>query len=282
MCADRSILEPNFVLPSHSSIAEFATIIAILHDNQASGPSRNPRPTCSSLLPPPTPTTIASSLNDLVPLLYGSDKSDEGRQQDPAEFVENLTFVIDGQVYTNEDRKQIATRVIFRTRLRDKALPWYQSLPAEVRSNWESLEVALLTQYALVPRKEIDQTRFLNLVFNLRQQGCSIVEYTRERDQLNAEGPEKFRDVLGHQFTAGLDDSWKVDLVQVYLVAKKSTVSYSEAKPAVEKFYQRFGEPSSFDNLNDQPFSPFPTPALQSEIVALLQSLRILQAALSS
>ena len=276
---DRSIFEPNFVLPSYSSIAEFAIIIATLHDNQASGSSRNPRPIRSSLLSPPTPTTMASSLDDLVPLFYGRDVSDEGGQQDPAEFIKNLTFAINGQVYTDEVRKQTAARVIFRTRLRDKVLLWYQNLPAEVQSNWESLEVAFLTQFALVLRKEVDQTRFLNLVFNLRQQGRSIVEYTTEGDQLNAECPEKFRDVLGHQFIAGLDDRGKVDLVQVYLGAKKSTVSYAEAKSAVEKSYQRFGELSPFDNLNDRPSSPPPTPALQSELVALLQSLQIPQAA---
>ena len=39
-----------------------------------------------------------------------------------------------------------------------------------------------------------------------------------------------------------------------------------------------FGEPSPLDDLNDKTFSPPPTPALQSELVALLQSLRILQA----
>lgn len=104
------------------------------------------------------------------------------------------------------------------------------------------------------------------------------MEYTREGDQLNAECPEKFRDVLGHQFIAGLDDRGKVDLVQVYLGAKKSTVSYAEAKSAVEQAYQRFGESSRFDNFNDQPSSPPPTPALQSELVALLR-LRISQVA---
>ena len=56
---------------------------------------------------------MASSLNDLVPLFYGRDESDEGGQQDPAEFIENLTFAINGQVYTDEVRKQTATRVIF-------------------------------------------------------------------------------------------------------------------------------------------------------------------------
>lgn len=53
-----------------------------------------------------------------------------------------------------------------------------------------------------------------------------------------------FVDVLGHQFIAGLDDKRKVDLVQVYLGAGKSTVTYAEAKQAVSKAYPRFGEPS--------------------------------------
>ncbi len=114
-------------------------------------------------------------MDNLVLLFYGCDASNEGGQQDLAvfqqdlaEFIKNLTFAIDGQVYTDEVRKQIATRVIFRARLRDKAILWYQSLPAEVRSNWKSLEVAFLTQFALISRKVVDQTRFLNLIFNLR------------------------------------------------------------------------------------------------------------------
>ena len=102
-------------------------------------------------------------------------------------------------------------------------------------------------------RKGFDQTRFLNLVVNFRQRGRSIIEYTREGDQLNAECPEKFCDVLGHQFIAGLDDQRKVDLVLVYLGADKSTVTYAKAKQAVSKAYQRFGEPSPLDQLGAQP-----------------------------
>lgn len=204
--------------------------------------------------------------------------NDNGGQQDPAEFIETLLFAIDGQAYTDEARKQTATRVIFRTHLRDKALTWYQSLASEVRGNWESLKATFLTRFALVPRKEVNQARFLNLVVNFRQKVRSIVEYTREGDQLNAECPENFRDVLGHQFLAGLDDKGKVDLVQVYLGAKKSGVCYVDARQAVEKAYQRFREPSPFDDLRSQPSSPPPTPALYSELVAFLQCLRIPQA----
>ena len=65
----------------------------------------------------------------------------------------------------------------------------------------------------------------------------------------------------------------------MYLGAKKSTVSYAEAKSAVKKAYRQFGKSSPSDNLNDQPSSPFYTPPHQSELIALLQSLRIPQAA---
>lgn len=69
---------------------------------------------------------MASSLNDLVPYFYGPDASDEGGQEDPAEFIENLTFAIDGKTNTDEARKQTVTRAIYRKRLGDKALLWYQ------------------------------------------------------------------------------------------------------------------------------------------------------------
>ncbi len=199
---------------------------------------------------------MTSSLNDLVPCFYGWDISDDGGQQDPAEFIETLLFAIDSQTYTHEARKQTATRVIFCIHLRDKALFWYQGFAAEVRGNWESLEATFLTLFVLAPRKEVDRTRFLNLVVNFRQRCRSIVEYTREREKLNAECPEKFRDVLGHQFIVGLDGKRKVDLVQIYLGADKTTVTYDEAKQTVRKAYQRFGEPNPLDQLYDPYFYP--------------------------
>ena len=144
------------------------------------------------------------------------------------------------------------TQVIFRTHLRDKAFFWYQSLATEVRGNWESLEATFLTRFALVPRRKVDQTRFLNLVASFSKKGRSIMEYTRERDKLNAECPEKLQDVLGHQFIAGLDDKEKVDLVQVYLGANKSAIRYADARQAVENADQQFGEPSPLDQLHDR------------------------------
>ncbi len=104
------------------------------------------------------------------------------------------------------------------------------------------------------------------------------MEYTRGGDQLNAECIEKFHDVLGHQFIAELDERGRSNLVQGYLGVKISTVRYAEAKSAVKKAYQQLEEPSPFDKLNDQPSLPLPIPALQSELVALLQRLQIPQA----
>ena len=258
---------------------EFANIIATLHHSKSSSQSHLPIPDSSFLLLGSPPSNMATSFKDLIPHFFGRDVNDEGGQENPAEFIENLNFAVDGQIYTDKTRKLTVTRVIFRTHLQDKILLWYHGLSAKIRANWQVLEKAFLSRFALTPQKKVNQTRFLNLVFNFRQRRQSIVEYTKEEDQLNAECPEKFRDVLGHQFIAGLDDRGKVDLVQVYLGANKSTVSYEEAKSVVEKAYQRFGEPSLFNNLNDQSSLPPPTPALHSELVALLQSLRIPQAA---
>ena len=65
---------------------------------------------------------MAFFLYDLVPLFYGRDANNKGRQQNPAEFIKTLTFTIDGQVYADQIRKQTATQVIFRTRLQNKVL----------------------------------------------------------------------------------------------------------------------------------------------------------------
>ena len=82
-----------------------------------------------------TPTKMSFPLNDLVPCLYGRDVNDDSGQQDPAEFIETVLIAIDGHTYSNEARKHMATQVIFRVYLRDKALIWYQSLAAGVRGN---------------------------------------------------------------------------------------------------------------------------------------------------
>lgn len=268
MCTERAVLEHYLASINRSSaIAEFPFYLHRYTTGRAAKVFCPHQPLLYLLLPHlcyPAPflPNMATSLKGLIPSFPGWDVSDEGAQADPTEFIENPNFAIDGETYTDENRKLTATRVIFRTLLRDKALLWYHCLNTETRASWQLLEAAFLSGFVLVARKEVDQTRFLNLVFNFKQRRRSIVEYTSEGDCFNAGGPEKFRDKLGHQFIARPDDKRKTDLVQVYLGANKSTVSYADAKQAVKKAYQRFGEPSPFDHLYDKPSSPPPTSTL--------------------
>lgn len=87
---------------------------------------------------------MATFLKDLIPCFCSRDVGDEGGQEDPAEFMGNPNFAIDGQTYTDENKKLTAARVVFRTHLQDKALLWYHCLNAETRANWQLLEAAFL------------------------------------------------------------------------------------------------------------------------------------------
>lgn len=78
---------------------------------------------------------MATSFKNLIPYFHGRDAINGGRQEDSAEFIENLNFVIKSQVYADENRKLTATQVIFWTHLYDKALLCYNRLSAETRSN---------------------------------------------------------------------------------------------------------------------------------------------------
>lgn len=48
---------------------------------------------------------MATSSRDLIPHLFGRDVNDEGGQEDPAEFIENSNFAIDGQAYADAKSK---------------------------------------------------------------------------------------------------------------------------------------------------------------------------------
>ena len=88
--------------PANSSVVKFANIIAILHNSES---SQSLNPSSLSHLSTQIRTTMASSLHDLVPLFYEQDANHKGKQQDPAKFIETLTFAIDEQVYANEIRR---------------------------------------------------------------------------------------------------------------------------------------------------------------------------------
>ena len=130
---------------NHSSMAEFANNIATLYHSESSSQSQLPTPGSSPLPLGLPPSNMATSFKDLIPHFFGRDVNDEGGQEDSAEFIENLNFAVDGQIYTNKTGKLTATRVIFRTHLRDKALLWYHGLGAEIRANWQVLEEAFLS-----------------------------------------------------------------------------------------------------------------------------------------
>ena len=102
---------------NHSSVAEFANIIATLHHSESNSQSQLPTPSSSPLPLGSPPSNMATSFKDLIPHFFGRDVNNEGGQEDPAEFIENLNFAVDGQIYTDKTRKLTATRVIFRTHL---------------------------------------------------------------------------------------------------------------------------------------------------------------------
>lgn len=84
---------------------------------------------------------------------------------------------------------------------------------------------------------------------------------------------------MGYQFITSLDNKKKVNLVQVYLRADKSTIIYIEAKKIVGKMYQQFNKPSFLNQFYNQlVFSSFIL--VKSKLVVFLQALKILQSAI--
>lgn len=52
-------------------------------------------------------------LKNYIFYFYGRDANNEKRQEDLAEFMKNLNFAIDGQIYMDKNLKLIAIQVIF-------------------------------------------------------------------------------------------------------------------------------------------------------------------------
>ena len=86
---------------------EFASGIAPLHNSNSSNQSRIP--IFALTLPPSVPrfSGMATTLKDFILYFSGQDVNDKGRQEDPAEYIENLNFAVDGQTYTDENRKTL-------------------------------------------------------------------------------------------------------------------------------------------------------------------------------
>lgn len=94
--------------------------------------------------------TIAILLKDLIPYFFVQEINDKEGQEDLTKYIQNLNFAIDSETYTDKDQKFIATRVIFRTHLCNKALLWYHGLSSETRASWQLLKTAFFSQFALV------------------------------------------------------------------------------------------------------------------------------------
>ena len=71
---------------------------------------------------------MVTFLKDLIPCFFCQHVGNEGRQKNLAEFIKNLNFAIEGQTYTDENRKLTATWVIFQTNLQEKVPLWYHGL----------------------------------------------------------------------------------------------------------------------------------------------------------
>lgn len=112
MPANYSILKSNPAFFGHFSVAEFTIITATLQNNQASKSTGNQRSIHSFLLillsAPLLPfillltPIITVSLKDRIFYFHDRDANNERRQEDLAEFIENLNFTIDGQIYADK------------------------------------------------------------------------------------------------------------------------------------------------------------------------------------
>lgn len=58
--------------------------------------------------------------------------------------------------------------------------------------------------------------------------------------------------MLGYQFIVKLNNKKKIDLIQIYLGARKLIVKYTDTKQTIKKVYQHFKESSFFNNLYNQ------------------------------
>lgn len=204
----------------------------------------------------------------LVPYFFGRGRDDEGKPEDPVEFLENIKATMEVRNHPDEAQRPVAIGVIFRLHLKERAFLWYQNLGPKVRTNWDRLEAAFLSRFRNLNRKnELDSTHFFHILFDFKQGGRSIVEYIAEGDQLNSLCPELFRDSLGYSLITGLDDRRKINLAEV-LTKHKKKPPYAEAKSAVIKAHQILAERDSSNTIhNSPPPEPF-TPSTQPDLAA--------------
>lgn len=188
---------------------------------------------------------------NLIPFFFGRDPYDEGEPEDPFQFIENVKSTIDDRIYEDEIKRPLATGIIFRMHLKEKAWIWYQSLSTDIRKNWHQLEDAFLSRFENNP-KIMDRDRFFRVLYNFKQNGRTLSEYIKEADQLRSQCPAEYRHSIASCFITGLDERRKMHLALYHLTPKKNLshainkkyisyvinkkkISWAQAKAAVIK-----------------------------------------------
>ena len=190
--------------------------------------------------------------------------------------MEAINFLVE-EKYTEDGKALTVKRLVFRGRLKDEALRWYQRLDAATRSNWDELSNIFQAEYKLEARAEPDPDRYFNLLYNLAQGEKPIALYVQEAEDLYRKCPEALKDFMPRQFVAQLADESKLDIVQFYLATERE-ITFPEAKAAVVKAYSRIGRPSPFDVSEERsPHSKHKVSQneVNTELVQLLRSLRM-------
>ena len=176
----------------------------------------------------------------------------DGRE-DPGEYLETIEFFVDEAYTAGQDKNLTVKRLVFRGKLQDEALHWYQNLSPDIRADWTMLSAAFKKEFQVVTRTELDPNRFFNALYNLKQGKKGIAQYVEEADTLFQKCPEPLKEYMGSQFVAGLADEQKLGMVQLYLTTDTSTtITFPAAKAAVIKAYSLIGRVNPFDKEKEK------------------------------
>ena len=105
-----------------------------------------------------------------VPTFHGRKDGYE----DPIEYLETINFVVE-EKYEDERKASTVKRLVFRSRLKDDALRWYQRLGPPIRQDWVELSKAFKAEYKQEVKTEQDPNKYFNSLYNLKQGRKGIV-----------------------------------------------------------------------------------------------------------
>ena len=146
-----------------------------------------------------------------IPTFHGKRDGHE----DPTEYLETITFVVE-EKYLEIENAATVKKLVFRSRLREEALAWYQRLEGTILSDWSGLAELFTTEYKLEPRSGPDPNQFFNQLYNLKLSKKPIAQYVAEAEDLYRKCLETLK-YMGNQFVAGIADEGELDMVQLYL-----------------------------------------------------------------